>query len=365
LGNLPASCGPIPGLCAGGWVCLASQREPATGSTGVISDRSENLSARFAERLQGATALVSGGCGFIGSHLVRRLADLGAARIVVVDDLRSGEQSTIESAGDGVDLRVLSLEGDRGALRDAIQGVDYVFHMAAVKGNDPDRDAEEMLQTNVFGTYQLLEAAAQAEVKRLVFASSLYAYGRVHEPPMQEEEPALPNTIYGSTKLGGERFAAAVARRYGLSTNSLRYFFVYGPGLSARNPYRSVINLTFERLLRDEPAAIHGDGKQVLDYVYIDDAIDATLLAATEPADGQVLNVCSGEGIRVKDLIAALLRAARREDHPVREAPPDATHGTSRVGNPDKAAEVLGFRTATKIDEGLAATFGAAERLVA
>lgn len=315
--------------------------------------------------MQGSAVLVTGGCGFIGSHLVRRLAELGAGRIVVIDDLRSGEPSTIDGVGDAVDLRVHSLEGDRQALRDSMRGINLVFHMAAVKHNDPDRDADEMLQTNIFGTYQLLEAAAQAEVKRLIFASSLYAYGRSLEPPMQEDEPALPNTIYGSTKLGGERFAAAMARRHGLSSNSLRYFFVYGPGLSARNPYRSVITLTFERLLRGEPARIHGDGQQVLDYVYIGDAIDATLLAATDPVDDQVLNVCSGSGIKVEDLIGALLRAAGREDHPVRSAPPDATHGTSRVGNPEKAAEVLGFRASTSIEDGLAATFGAAERLVA
>jgi UDP-glucose 4-epimerase len=355
----------IPCLCAGDLGLPREQAGTETGSAGVISDRSENLDARLAERLQGSAALVSGGCGFIGAHLVRRLADLGAGRIVVVDDLRSGEQSTIDGAGDVVDLRLLSLEGDRQALHDATQGIDFVFHMAAVKHNDPDRDADEMLQTNIFGTYQLLEAAAQAEVKRFIFASSLYAYGRTREPPMQEDEPALPNTIYGATKLGGERFAAAMAHRYGLSSNSLRYFFVYGPGLSVRNPYRSVITLTFERLLKDEPAMIHGDGNQVLDYVYIDDAIDATLLAATDPVDGQVLNVCSGNGTRVEDLIAALLRAARREDHPIRSAPPDATHGTSRVGNPDKAAELLGFRASTSLDDGLAATFGSAERLVA
>ena len=134
-------------------------------------------------------------------------------------------------------------------VEDALTGADYLLHLAAVKSNDPDRGPEEILRTNVLGTYQLFEAAARAGVRRIVFTSSLYAYGRMTGPPMREDEPALPATVYGTSKLAGERFLCALAAKGGPAFNSLRCFFAYGPGPSRESSYRSVVTLN------DRPAA--------------------------------------------------------------------------------------------------------------
>jgi UDP-glucose 4-epimerase len=315
------------------------------------------------EDLRGARLIVTGGCGFIGSHLVRRVTEFDVASVTVLDDLRGGSRANIAGLDDRVELRTVALDGSaRAEVEDALSGADYLLHLAAVKSNDPDRGPEEILRTNVTGTYQLFEAAARARVRRVIFTSSLYAYGRTTGPPMQENEPALPVTVYGTSKLAGERFLHALGAKGGPAFNSLRFFFAYGPGPSRESAYRSVVTLTVDRLLAGERAVVHGDGLQELDYVYVGDVVEATLRALISEATGELLNVCSGEGVRVIDLLGEIQRAAGREGEPIDPAPADETHGTRRVGDPRRCADVLGFRAATSLREGLAATFAAASR---
>jgi UDP-glucose 4-epimerase len=313
--------------------------------------------------LAGATLVVTGGCGFIGSHLVHRLSELDVARVIVLDDLRNGSRANIEGMDERVELRTIALDGTQpDAVEGAMSGADYLLHLAAVKHNDPERGAEEVLRTNVLGTYQLFDAAARADVKRVIFTSSVYAYGRMTDPPMVETEPALPSSVYGTSKLAGERFLSALAAQGGPEFNSLRYFFAYGPGPSRESSYRSVVTLTIDRLLRGEHAVVHGDGQQVLDYIYVGDVIKATLLALSSEATGEVLNVCSGKGIRVIDLLHRIQEAAGHQGDPIDPAPADATHGTQRVGDPTRCADVLGFRAPTDLSDGLAASVAAATR---
>jgi UDP-glucose 4-epimerase len=214
----------------------------------------------------------------------------------------------------------------------------------------------------VLGTYQLFEAAARAGVRRVAFSSSLYAYGRMTGPPMREDEPALPVTVYGASKLAGERFLHALAARGGPAFNVLRYFFAYGPGPSRESSYRSVVTLTVDRLLAGQHAVVHGDGRQELDYVYVGDVVEATLRALTAEATGELLNVCTGTGVKVIDLLGEIQRAAGRQGEPIDPAPADETAGTSRVGDPTRCSDVLGFTASTSLSEGLAATFEAASR---
>jgi UDP-glucose 4-epimerase len=315
------------------------------------------------EQLRGARIVVTGGCGFIGSHLVRRLSELDAAEIGVLDDLRGGSRENIAGLDDRVQVRTLPLDGSSPAqLRDALTGVDHLFHLAAVKSNDPARGSEEILRTNVLGTYQLFDAAARAGVSRVVFSSSLYAYGRMTGPRMREDEPALPVTVYGASKLAGERLLHALAAKGGPAFNVLRYFFAYGPGPSRESSYRSVITRTVNRLLAGENAVVHGDGLQVLDYVYVGDIVEATLLAATSETVGEVLNVCTGTGARVIDLLREIQVAAGHEGDPIERAPADETDGTSRVGDPRRCEDLLGFSASTSLSEGLGATVEAARR---
>jgi UDP-glucose 4-epimerase len=315
------------------------------------------------EQLRGSRVVVTGGCGFIGSHLVRRLSELDVAAVTVLDDLRGGSRGNLAGLDDRVELRTVSLDGSaRREVEEALSGVDYLLHLAAVKSNDPDSGPEEILRTNVLGTYQLFEAAAKARVRRVIFTSSLYAYGRTTGPPMREDEPALPVTVYGASKLAAERFLHALAAKGGPAFNSLRYFFAYGPGPSRESSYRSVVTLTVERLLRGETAVVHGDGLQELDYVYVGDVVAATLRALVGEATGELLNVCSGEGVRVIDLLGEIQRAAGHEGEEIAPAPADETAGTSRVGDPSRCADVLGFRSSTSLRDGLAATVEAAKR---
>jgi UDP-glucose 4-epimerase len=325
-------------------------------------DSSEGQRPDLAE-LDGTTLVVTGGCGFIGSHLVRRLSELPVARLVILDDLRNGSRDSLAGLDDRVELRTVPLDGTAPDLvREAVHGADYLLHLAALKHNDPESGAEEVLKTNVLGTFHLFEAAARARVRRIVFSSSLYAYGRTAGAPMSEDEPALPTTVYGTTKLAGERLLYALGREGGPAFNSLRYFFAYGPGRSDESPYRSVITLTFDRLLRGERAVVHGDGQQILDYIFVGDVVEATIRALTSEVTGEVLNVCSGKGVRVLELLRQIQQAAGREGDPIDRAPADATDGTSRVGDPAKCSYVLRFRAATSLSEGLAATFEAASR---
>ena len=151
----------------------------------------------------------------------------------------------------------------------------------------------------MLGTYQLFAAAARAGVRRVIFSSSLYAYGRMTAPPMREDEPGLPVTVYGTSKLAGERFLHALAAKGGPTFTSLRYFFAYGPGPSRQSEYRSVVTVTVDRLLNGGRAVVHGDGLQELDYVYVGDIVEATVRALSAEVTGEVLNVCTGNGARV------------------------------------------------------------------
>jgi UDP-glucose 4-epimerase len=302
--------------------------------------------------VEGSTFLVTGGCGFIGSHLVRALAERGAARVLIVDSLRYGDRANLGALGAAVEIVQHSLgSDDPAALARLLPGVRYVFHLAAEKHNQSRDDPVRVLRSNIEGTWQLLDAARQAGVEKVVFTSSLYAYGRVHGPPFVEDELPRPRTIYGVTKLTGEHLLAVS----GLPHTLLRYLFIYGPRQFAGMGYKSVIMRTFERLARGEPPLIYGDGEQALDYVFVDDAVDATLAALSRAADGELLNIASGRATTVNQLVAAMQDLAGTRRTPVHEAP-DWTAGTWRVGSPEKARRILEWQARTPLRDGLAAT---------
>lgn len=307
--------------------------------------------------LRGATVLVTGGCGFIGGRLVRLLLERGAGEVRVVDDQRCGDPSDLAEVRDRVQLSPLSLgDADPAELAPLLDGVEFLFHLAAEKASHPQTDDAGMLRGNVKGTHDLYEQAARAGVKKIVFASSVMAYGRRAGQPLIESEAARPDTIYGASKLAGENLTAACGRRHGIEWNALRYFFVYGPRQFEGRGYRSVIVRTARRLLAGEAPEIYGDGEQVFDYVFIDDVAEASLLALEAPVSGAVLNVGSGRGVRIKDLIARISTIAQSDLAPT-SRPADATAGSSRVADVSQIREVLGWRPATALDEGLRRTY--------
>jgi UDP-glucose 4-epimerase len=292
---------------------------------------------------------VTGAAGFIGQHLCRVLLANGSS-VRGIDDERCGDWSRVDAS---VERIVQPLEQmSQVSLLDACTDVDVLFHLAAEKHNSPRATPETLIDVNITATQRLVDAAASAQVRKFVFASSLYAYGGLGPAPMSEADTPAPATVYGLTKLAGEHLLRAADRSHRLPWCGARLFFVYGPGQYAEGGYKSVLVRNFERILRGEPPVIFGDGEQRLDYVYIDDCIEALLTMSNGSDPGRVYNVASGRGMSVKTLTQMMLDAAGSELEPV-YGPADWTHGTARIGTRERAERELGWTPSIPIDEGV------------
>jgi len=271
--------------------------------------------------------------------------------------MRCGDPKNIEGSSAAIRLVRFTLGSDRTEeLASHLQGIDWVVHLAAEKHQASLARPHDLLSSNVNGTYQLLEACVLRGVKKVVFSSSLYAYGRMRGAPMREDETPKPTTLYGVTKLTGEHLLAHFEATHGLPVAVLRYFFVYGPRQFAGMGYKSVIVKTCERLIEGERPIIHGDGEQTLDYIYVDDVIDATTRAIFAETRSDPINVGSGAATSVNRLVRELVAISGRSVEPTHE-PPDWTHGSSRVADVTRARDVLGFSAKTSLRDGLSATY--------
>lgn len=305
---------------------------------------------------RGASVVVTGGCGFIGSHLVAELVSRGAVRVVVIDSLRYGDLANVAGLP-GVEVIQHTLGFDPPAvLERAVSGASCLFHFAAEKHNQSKDDPARVYQSNIQGTHALLDAAARSGVKKVVYSSSLYAYGRVTGEPFVETEVPRPRTVYGITKLAGEHICEHFARTGAFDYGVVRYLFVYGPKQFAGMGYKSVIVKNFERLIAGDRPVVYGDGMQTLDYVFVDDAVEAALRVMQAPVSGEVVNIGSGRGTSVAELIDLMTSVSGR---PVEKTfgPADWTAGTRRVGNVEKAASLFGWRAETPLRTGLERTF--------
>jgi UDP-glucose 4-epimerase len=299
-------------------------------------------------------ALVTGGAGFIGSNLVDRLIDDGH-EVVVIDDLFTGFRENVHPKADFVEASI----ADEPAVRDAMVGVDVVFHQAAHKA--VLRSVEHPLVTdlaNTHGTLILLKAALDAGVRRVVQASSSSVYGGADVVPTPESTPLYPRSPYAVTKVAGEHYAHVFAELYGLETVRLRYFNVYGPRQRPDSTYAAVIPLFIDALLSGKAPIVHGDGGQSRDFTYISDVVDANLAAATAPGDacsGNAYNVAGGEEttlLELLDVIGNVLGVAPEPQFT------DTRPGDVRRSRCDgsAAARDLGFTTKVPLDEGMRAT---------
>lgn len=297
-------------------------------------------------------SLVTGGAGFIGRHLVSRL--LAEGDVIVVD---SGECGRPEELPTGVTLHETDVS-DLG-VRDweiLLEDVDWVFHLAAAKHNTPNVSADLFFAANVNSTWNLAEAAARAKIRKFVFTSSLYAYGSMGPKAMMESDLPTPNTIYGTSKLAGEHLLRTAEQRFGLNYVACRLFFAYGPGQYADGGYKSVIVGNFERMTRSEPPAIFGDGSQALDYVFIDDVVEALMRSAWGHTHGAVFNISSGMPVSIRELTQEMCEVAGFDGDPI-YMPSDWTHGSMRFGEPTLAESLLGWRASIRLREGLERTW--------
>jgi UDP-glucose 4-epimerase len=252
------------------------------------------------------TFLVTGGAGFIGSHIVDAIVQRGD-RVRVLDNLSTGKRSHLDLAAGAVEL----LQGDvtdAAAVARALEGVDCVFHQAALAS--VPLSVERPLDTHaacVTGTLAVLDGARRAGVRRVVYAASSSAYGDVPTASKRELDPLAPISPYGAAKAAGELYCQAFAATFGLETVCLRYFNVFGPRQDPDSPYSAVIPLFIRAMLQGRQPTVYGDGRQSRDFCYVANVVRGNLLAADAPGvSGKVFNVATGRSVDLLDLIALL-----------------------------------------------------------
>lgn len=255
------------------------------------------------------TSLVTGGAGFIGSHIATALVERGD-RVRVLDNLSTGFPANLAHLGDGVEL----IEGDVSSAEDvdrAVAGCDVVFHEAAMASVPASlRSPMESHAACMTGTVQVLDSARRAGARRVVMAASAAAYGDQQSAAKRESDPPKPLSPYAASKVASELYCRAFTESFGLETVALRYFNVFGPRQDPASEYSAVIPIFVTKLIAGERPTVFGDGMQSRDFVYVDDVVQANLLAADAPAaSGRVINVATGRHTTLLDLIAAINHA--------------------------------------------------------
>jgi nucleoside-diphosphate-sugar epimerase len=301
-------------------------------------------------------ALVTGGAGFIGSHIASALAASGA-RVRIIDDLSTGYRENVDEIQGDVDFVQGSL-ADEASLNKAIKDVELVFHEAAIPS--VPRSVENPRQTHVASvdsTFSLLLAAKENNVRRLIYAASSSAYG--DQPTLPKTETMLPEPLspYAVAKLVGEQYCQVFTRVYGLETVSLRYFNVFGPRQDPSSQYSGVISRFISALLSNGRPVIYGDGEQSRDFTYIDNVVEANLKAAQRTeAIGQVVNIANGERISLNELLRVLKDVTGKIDVAADYQPPRAGDVKHSLADITRARELLGFEPKVDLRTGLSLT---------
>jgi nucleoside-diphosphate-sugar epimerase len=299
--------------------------------------------------------LVVGGAGFIGSHLTHRLVQQGET-VTVFDNLSTGTQANLEAVARHITFRKGDIRNKR-ALQAAMKGTDIVFHQAAITSvpqsiEDPATTAE----INIQGTINVLQAAHECGIKQVVFASSSAIYGDQVQGVVQESLPPLPLSPYGISKLAGEHYCRVFSEVYDLPTVCLRYFNVFGPRQNYKGGYAAVIPLLISQLLQQESPTIEWHGRQSRDFTYVDNIVEANILAArSQVGNGEAINIGSGKATTINSLVIQLQKILRTYLTPrhVPQRKGDILHSCARI---TKAKRVLHYQPHTSFSEGLKET---------
>jgi UDP-glucose 4-epimerase len=302
-------------------------------------------------------ALVTGGAGFIGSHIVEALVEQGSS-VTVLDNLSTGSELNLA----GVKNDITFIKGDirdRQILEDAAQDCDAIFHLAAVVSvpETIEKPVESAL-INDMGTLFVLQAARKKNVRRVVFSSSCAVYGDDPQLPKNESMNPLPCSPYAVQKLTGEHYLRLSAELFGLETVALRYFNVFGPRQDPSSAYSGVISIFMKKAVEDQAPVIFGDGNQSRDFIYVDDVVKANLLAATvAPAKGDIINIGTGSDIRINrlwDMVCEFSGVTRKPEY--QPARPGDIYAS--VANIDYARKLLEFEIDYPFEKGLELTYG-------
>ena len=294
--------------------------------------------------------LVTGGAGFIGSHIVEHFQ--GKSEVRVLDNLRSGYLKNIAP------FKAEFIEGsvlDKDILAKAMKGVDYVFHLAAmISVPESMGKPVECVEINTIGTLNVLEAAAQAGVKKMTLSTSAAIYGDNPIVPKREDMFPEPKSPYAETKLSGEYYCGIYTKEGRLNTACLRYFNVFGPRQDPKSQYAAAIPIFISKALRNEPITIFGDGEQTRDFIYVKDIAAANAFFATESPETGVFNVAYGGRISINDLAKKIIAILGSKSEIIYkpERPGDVKHSTAAIDKLKKA----GFIPSSNFDKGLEAT---------
>jgi UDP-glucose 4-epimerase len=304
-------------------------------------------------KLKGACCLVTGGAGFIGSTIADQLLAAGASEVRVLDNFVRGSWSSLEWALDrGADV----IEGD---IRDtdtvdrAMTGVDYLFHQAALRITRCAERPREAVEVLIDGTLNLLEAAARHKVKKVIAASSASVYGDPSYLPMDEMHPFNNRTLYGAGKIACEQMLRAYYEMSNLSYVAFRYFNVYGPRMDLEGVYTEVLVRWMDAIEAGNPPCIFGDGSQSMDFVFVEDAARANIMAAESDVADEVFNVGTGVQTSLNELCNLLLKMSDSDLRPEYRQARKATNVTARRAAVEKAERLLGFSAKVRLETGL------------
>ncbi|MFZ2029554.1 MAG: NAD-dependent epimerase/dehydratase family protein [Vitreimonas sp.] len=305
--------------------------------------------------IEGAKILVTGGCGLIGSTTIDQILAENPAKVVIYDNLVRGSMHNVAHILN--DPRVELVKGDIrdvAATRGVTEGMDAVIHMATLRITACAAEPREALEVMCDGTYNVLEAAHLAGVKRFVTASSASIYGLADTFPTEEDHHPYNNrTWYGASKIMLEGLLRSFNDMYGTSYVAFRYFNVYGPRMDIHGKYTEVLIRWMERIENGQPPLILGDGKTTMDFVYIDDVARANVLGLKSDVTDEVFNVASGVETSLIDLANALMRVMGKEMAPEFGPPRGVNAVPRRLADTTKAEKMLGFKATVDLDEGL------------
>jgi len=306
--------------------------------------------------LEGKRFAVTGGAGFIGSHVVDQLAKIGA-QVVVIDDLSVGrEENLAEARSSGRVTLVRASVCDFEAVRPALAGVEYVLHLAVQCLRVSLANPTLVHEVNASGTLQVLRAAREAGVKRFGYVSSSEVYGTAidESAPMAETDPLLPTTPYGASKAAGELYTDSFFRCYEFPTTVIRPFNTYGPRSHANGAYGEAIPRFVARVLAGKPPVIFGDGGQTRDFTYVEDTARGIVLAGTaKQTVGQTVNIARGKEISITDVAAAVCRGCGRPDLEPVYTPARPADVRRHMAATEKASRLLDYRARIDLEEGV------------
>nr|WP_298435893.1 NAD-dependent epimerase/dehydratase family protein [Geobacter sp.] len=306
-------------------------------------------------KIRGNRFLVTGGAGLMGSHIADRLLAGGASEIVLLDNFVRGNMHNIEEVLK--DPRVKLVRGDirnLDLLRELAAGKDGIFHMAAIRITACADNPREAMEVMLVGTHNVLQAAVEKKVGKVLYASSASVYGLADSFPTDERHHPFNNrTYYGAAKVAGEGMVRSFAEMYGLQYVALRYFNVYGPRMDIDGKYTEVLVRWLDRVDAGQPPLIFGDGSQTMDLVHIDDITDANITAMESDVTDEVFNVASGTETSLLELLRAVLRVTGSTLEPEFLPERSVNPVPRRLASTKKAEELLGFRAKVGLDEGV------------